>query len=194
MRKPRGYEEAMVLREYEKLELGGHVCVIKKVEETLSSTNKDMIRIYLDIAEGPQKDYYADQYRNDTRDQKKWGCIVNQVTEDKNGNTSPGFKTFIDAVEKSNPGFDQNRIWDEKFCGYFTGKLVGGVFGREQYENKSTGELKWATKCVKFRDVETVRKGVEIPADKYLKNTGSPSPFPGGNGFSAVEDDEDLPF
>ena len=72
MRKPRGYEEAMVLGEYEKLELGGHVCVIKKVEETLSRTNKDMILIYLDIAEGPQKDYYADQYRNDTRDQKKW--------------------------------------------------------------------------------------------------------------------------
>ncbi len=90
MRKPRGYEEAMVLGEYEKLELGGHICVIKKVEETLSRTNKDMIRIYLDIAEGPQKDYYADQYRNDTRDQKKWGCIVNQIVEDKNGNTSPG--------------------------------------------------------------------------------------------------------
>lgn len=77
-------------------------------------------------------------------------------------------------MEKSNPGFDHNRIWDEKFCSYFTGKLVGGVFGRKQYKNTNTGELKCATKCVKFRDVETIREGVEIQRINIWKNTGSP--------------------
>lgn len=191
MKRPNDWENTQAYGDFEPLELGGHICKIMKVEETQSRNGKDMIMIFLDIAEGEQKGYYAEQYRNDNRPNKKWGCIVYQLLEDNNGNTNRGFKTFVSAVEKSNSGFDQNAIWDEHFCDYFKNKLIGGVFGREQYEN-SKGDFKWSTKCVQFRDVETIRKGVPIPADKYLDTPNSQAPSK--NEFADMPLDDDLPF
>ena len=195
MNKPKNYDSTNAYGEWKPLELGGHVCKIMKVEETKSQTGKDMINISLDIAEGDQKDYYADQYRSSDRPDKKWGCIVYQLIEDKDGNTSRGFKTFIDSVKKSNPGFDENAIWNDRFADYFKGKLVGGVFGREQYKNQK-GEFKWSTKCVMFRSVDVVREGVEVPEDKYhkdYKNLDIQVDSPSLDDVEVVDDD-DLPF
>ena len=68
---------------------------------------------------------------------------------------------------------------------------MDGVFGREQYINQN-GELKWSTKCVQFRDVETIRKGVEVPDDKYLP--GNNNNANNNNSSVNVLDDGDLPF
>lgn len=191
MKKPNNWENTQAFGDFEPLELGGHICKIMSVEETKSRKGKDMIKISLDIAEGEQAGYYAEQYRNDNRPDKKWGCIVHQLVEDDYGNTNKGFKTFVKAVEKSNADFDQDKIWDEHFCDYFKNKLIGGVFGREQYEN-SKGDLKWSTKCVQFRDVETIRKGVPIPTDKYLDTPNSQAHSK--NDFAEMPLDDDLPF
>lgn len=195
MNKPKNYESTTAFGEWKPLELGGHICRIMKVEETKSSKGKDMINIFLDIEEGEQKGYYAEQYRNDKRTEKKWGCIVYQLIEDKDGNTAKGFKTFIDAVKKSNPGFNEDAIWNDKFCDYFKNKLVGGIFGREQYKN-SKGEFKWSTKCTGLRSIETIREGVEIPADKYHKDYTNLDISPSASDNSDFEeiDDDDLPF
>ncbi|MBO5060266.1 MAG: hypothetical protein J6C82_05065 [Clostridia bacterium] len=193
MKKPNNYDNTQSYGEFEPLELGGHICRIIKVEECISSTDKAMIRIYIDIAEGNQKDYYLKQYEADTREQKKWGCIVYQLVEDNEGNTNKGFKTFITAVGKSNSTFDESKIWDESFCTYFKNKLVGGVFGREQYQNQK-GELKWAIKCVQFRDIETIKKGVEVPEDKYLADGGPMFSMPESPIQGYNVDDDDLPF
>ena len=191
MKKPNDWENTQAYGDFEPLELGGHICKIMGVEEMKSSTGKDMIKISLDIAEGEQQGYYADQYRRDTRSDKKWGCAVYQLLENQDGNTHRGFKTFVNAVEKSNPGFDSNKIWDDNFGAHFKDKLIGGIFGREQYRNNS-GELKWSTKCVQFRDIETIKKGVEVPADKYLDTNSTPNT----NGFTEIGNiaDDDLPF
>lgn len=192
MKRPDDWENTQAYGEFEPLELGGHICRIMKVEETKSSTNMDMLKIFVDIAEGEQKGYYAEQYRRDNRPDKKWGCIVYQLLEDRDGNTNRGFKTFVNAVEKSNISFDTNKIWDEHFCDYFKDKLIGGVFGREQYKNNN-GEFKWSTKCVQFRDVETIRRGVTVPEDKYHKDyTTAAAVNPGS--FTVIDDDGDLPF
>lgn len=190
MKKPNNYETTQAYGDFTPLELGGHICKIMKVEETKSKAGNDMIIISLDIAEGDQKDYFSKQYKADTRENKKWGCIVYQLVEDKDGNTHKGFKTFIKSVEKSNKGFDSDSIWNDDFAGYFKNKLVGGVFGREQYINQN-GELKWSTKCVQFRDVETIRKGVEVPEDKYLPGNNNNA---NNNSSVNVLDDGDLPF
>lgn len=192
MRKPVDYDQVQAYGSFEKLELGGHVCTIRKVEETRSKNNNEMLRIYLDIAEGPQAGYYERQYRQDDRPDKKWPCIVYQVSHDSEGKTNKGFKTFMEAVKKSNPGFDDRTIWDEQFGERFKGLKVGGAFGREQYRNHN-GELKWATKCMQFWPVDEIRKGVEVPEDKCLEGTTSP-------GYSSVAaavpppTDDDLPF
>lgn len=166
MVKPSNYDNVQEYGEFKPLELGGHICKIMSVEETKSSTGKDMLKIFLDIAEGEQANYYAEQYKADSRADKKWGCIVYQLTEDKDGNTNRGLKTFITSVEKSNKGFTV--AWGDNFTTCLKGKVIGGVFGREQYQN-SKGELKFTTKCVSFRSADTVRAGVDVPADKLLQ-------------------------
>ncbi len=191
MKKPTDWENTQAYGDFEPLELGGHICKIMSVEEMKSRTNKDMIKISLDIAEGPQAGYFAEQYRKDNRQDKKWNCVVYQLLEDSDGNTHRGFKTFVTAVEKSNNDFNSNEIWDERFCNYFKNKLIGGVFGREQYEN-SRGALKWSTKCVQFRDVETIKNGVAIPEDKYLEGRAPASTS--DSSFQDMPLDDDLPF
>ena len=142
MEKPNNYDETQEYGDFQPLELGGHICKIMSIVETKSNTNKEMLKIFLDIAEGSQANYYANQYKSDSRADKKWGCIVNQLVKDNDGNTNRGLKTFITSVEKSNNGFTVS--WGTNFAACFKDKIVGGVFGREQYQNNK-GELKFST-------------------------------------------------
>ena len=193
MKKPTGYEEARVFGEYKPLPSDGYVCVIKQVREQYSRNGNPMIVIALDIAEGDYKGYYEQSYKADTRQDKKWGCNVYQLAEDKDGKCTSGFKTFITSVEKSNPGFQT--VWGDLFCSSLKGRLVGGLFGREQYQ-KNDGSLGWSTKCVSFRSVDTIRNGeFTVPDDKYLDEQRSAAPVQPvkNNGYVEVEDDE-LPF
>lgn len=191
MRKPNDWDSVQAYGSYKPLEPGGYICRIVKVKETKSRNGRDMLAIFLDIAEGPEADRYAISYKNDTRTTKKWGCMVYQLIEDQEGNTNKGFKTFIDAVEKSNSGFDEVQLWSEAFCAYLKGKLVGGVFGREEYIDNQ-GKKRFSTKCMQFRDVDTIRKGVEAPEDKLLADPVSQNGW--NSDFTPSTDDNDLPF
>lgn len=183
MEKPRDYDSTKAYGEFVALPPGGYVCKIQKVEESLSRSGRKMNLIYLDIAEGEYAGYYADLYDSDTRQDKRWGCIVYQLEEDKDGKCNPGLKTFHLAVEASNAGFDMDKVWGDGYCAAFKNKLVGGVFRREQYENNK-GELKWATRCFGFRSVDIIRAGIKTPEDKYLPEL---KPMPGG--ANPFEDD-----
>lgn len=195
MLKPKDYDRITAYGEFKPLELGGHICQIMQVDETQSRTGKPMLVISLDTApQDTQPGYYAEQYRADDRPDKKWGCRVFQLVYDNEGKTSKGFKTFITAVEKSNTGFQVE--WGDGFAACFKNRLVGGVFGREQYEN-SAGELKWSTKCVQFRSAEAIQNGVEVPKDKYLEGNQPNAAYSTQkhDDFTLIDDtSEDLPF
>ena len=190
MDKPRNYDIVTPYGGFEPLELGGHICKIVSVEEKLSKSGKEMLVIYIDIAEGKQRGYYRELYENDQRENKKWGCIVYQLVHDSNGDTHRGFKTFNTAVEESNEGF--KIPWGYSYCNSLKNKLIGGVFGREQYK-KQNGELAWAIKCFNFRSVETIKKGVSIPNDRPFKEENGNK---NQNTCYKEEDvdDDDLPF
>ena len=194
MLKPNNYDNTQSLGGFTPIELGGHILVIKKIEEVKSKTGKDMIKISLDTDKSDsQPNYYTDRWKNDNRDNKRWGCIVNQLILDNEGNTSKGFKTFIEVVKSSNQG-----LTDDKIFGNFPletnlkGKLVGGVFGREEYLN-SYGESKFAIKCTGFRTVQDVRDGkVEVPKDKLLAPSSN-NDASNGTDFEPAFDG-DMPF
>ena len=154
MLKPNNYDNTTAYGDYEPFEPGGHIMVIKKVEEGKSKkNNRDMLLIYLDAApEDSQAGYFADQYRNSNRsdDRKKWGCIFYQPVADNEGNCNRGLKTFITSVEESDTSFRVQ--WGDNFCKCFEGRRVGGVFQREQYKGQD-GKLRWSTKCKYFRSV-----------------------------------------
>jgi hypothetical protein len=194
MNKPNSYDTTRGYEEFTPLDPGGYVCKIKQVIETKSSTGKEMIEISLDVAEGENRGYYANQFRADTREKKKWGCIVYQLTEDKDGNCNRGLKSFIDAVTASNKEFNRDAIWGDNFANFFKDRLVGGLFHREQYENRNSGKLQWSTKCFAFRAIDVIRAGVEPPEDKPLVKKESPAYMPGSDFSDLTDSDEDLPF
>lgn len=190
MKQPTNYAGTQAYGDFKQLTIGGKILRIMGVEETQSSTGKDMVKISLDIAEGDERDYFTKAYKSDTREKKRWGCVVNQLVYDDDGKTSRGFKTFMTSVKESNAGFSE--VWGEGFAASLKNKFVGGVFRREQYENFS-GELKWAVKCHTFRSVDSIREGVGLPEDKPLVRKGAKSSFGDVSGFTEMEDSV-LPF
>lgn len=193
MEKPRNYDNTQAYGDYEPLPPGGYECTVCKVEEVKSKKGKEMLNIWLDISRGEYRNYFKDAYKSDTRDDKKWGCIVYQLTNDNNGNCNRGLKSFISCIAASNPGFDEDSIWGDKFESCFKDLSVGGVFRREQYKNRS-GKLRMSTKCFKFCPVQEAESQA-IPEDKlldsapsYMNNSGS--------ALSEVSDDDyvELPF
>lgn len=167
MNKPQGYDEAQAYTgDFEQLKLGGHICKIIGVKiEYTPTTNAEVLILALDIAEGEQAGYYQRQFDEaKKRDaQAKWKCTYRQFTQ---GNSTPYFKGMIENIEKSNQGYNfASTGFDEKTL---IGKLIGGVFGREQYEAQD-GKLKFATKCMQLRTIEAIKNGVEIPEDKLIQ-------------------------
>ena len=170
MNRPADYDKVQEYGTFTPLPAGGYVCRIMSVEETASRAGAPMIKIFLDIAEGQFKDYFANQYRANTRADKKWSysAIINQLVYDTSGNnsTNRGFKTFVTSVCESNQGF--NVAWGDGFSACFKNRLVGVLFGREEYIG-TDGKTHWSTKALNFRSVKTIRDGgFEIPADKPL--------------------------
>jgi hypothetical protein len=191
MQKPKDFDTAKAFGEFEQLPPGGYVCKIIGVEEVTSQKGSPMIKIAVDIAEGPQKDWYNDIYKNDTREFKKWPAsgIIYQVVENRDGSTNGYFKAFVDAVVESNNNFMVE--WGDKFAACFKGKLVGVIFAKEEYQ-RDDGERRWTVKPQQgYKTVKDIRKGnFKVPEDKPLT---APSGEPLPAGFSAVTD-EDIPF
>lgn len=190
MIKPNDYDTAERFRDFPKLPAGGYVCRIIKLAETKSKAGNDMIRVMVDIAEGYYEGFYFRKFREDTRSEKKWSCYFYSNVRNKDGSTNGGFKAFVEAVRESNAGFEPS--WDQDFAESFKGKLVGMVFGEEEYLN-ADGEIRDNVRPVKAKSVEAIRnKDYTIPSRrKYNSGRGELSPLP--EGFTAVDDD-DVPF
>lgn len=191
MQKPKDFDTAKAFGEFEQLPPNGYVCKIIGVEETKSSNGNPMIKIAVDIAEGPQEGWFNDIYKNDTRDAKKWppSGVIYQVVENKDGSTNGYFKSFTDTVVESNPGFMIQ--WGDEFAKCFKDKLVGVIFAKEEYQ-RDDGERRWTVKPQQgYKTVDDIRKGnFKVPEDKPLT---APSGETLPTGFSAITD-EDIPF
>lgn len=198
MQKPTGYDEAKAQGEFTPVELGGHHLVIKQVEEMQSSTGKPMIKVSFDFApEDKQPNYFAEQYKDDMRSDKKWS---NQATQyimvyGQDGKTSRNFKTFTTCVEHSNTGFTTQ--WGDNFCQQFTNKKIGGVFGEQMDyyngEEKKKRVLRWFVSSDKVADAQ-IPDMSETTAYKQYKQNGA---IASNNGdFMNIPDgiDEELPF
>lgn len=172
MNKPNFYEEAQTLGEFTPIALGGHKLTIMKVEECTTQFGNQYIKVYFDTTrDDTQPNYFAMQYRQDNRTEKKWSGVTTVFPTDNEGKTSRAFKTFCTSVEKSNSGF--KIVWGEQFCKALENKVVGGVFGEEEYYNNS-GELKTARKLFWFRSIEGIADA-DIPKKRTIDSTESPA-------------------
>lgn len=194
MIKPNDFEQVQAYSGFTPLEAGGHICKIMNVEEKKSQAGRDMIVIYLDTDKtDKQPNYFTEQYKNNSKPDKKWpnNAIVRQLVLDAEGNTNRGFKTFIEMVEKSNQGFKVQ--WGDNFAKCFVGKLIGGVFGREEWLD-NYGASKFSVKHQHFTTVEDIKRGVDVPKDKLLNPSNNNSNVLDVYGDITPVDDGDMPF
>ena len=195
MNKPNGFDETQGFSTYEVLKEGGHVLKILNIEERRSQAGNDMIVVSFDTDRtDSQPEYFKKRYDSDTRSDKKWpaGGRTYQVCTGSDGNCSKGFKTFIERVEASNPGFKVQ--WGDNFANCLKNKFIGGCFGKEEYLN-SYGESKFIVKLSGFRTVQDVKEGkVQAPKPKMLENTGNS--YNSNTGYDDITpvSDDNMPF
>lgn len=186
------YEQTKAYTDAETLPKGAYVVKIMgaTVEE---NSNGQYIKIGCDIAEGEFKDFYANQYKQDQREDKKWKCnyLLNVPKDDgtqEDGWTKRKFKTFTEALEDSNEGYHFD--WDEK---KFKGKLFGGLFNEQEFE-KNDGSVGKTVKIGKVISVQALKEGkYKMPEDKILTTTNKNS---SSDTFMNLPDsiEEELPF
>lgn len=189
MNKPNKYEETKAFAGSEPLAPGAYMCKVIGVSEMNSRGGKPMVKIALDISEGPEAGRFKERYANDDRVDKKWPCVMYQLTEDNDGNCNRGFKTFLDCLEEDNPGY--STVWGEGFCEAIKGKTIGIVFRKEQYE--FDGKLNWSCKPYSVRSISDIKEGkVKVPDDKYLKGQSGVAASAPADSFQEI--DADVPF
>ena len=175
----------------EPLPAGGYVAKIlnAKVEEYSWG---EVLVISFDIAEGEYKDFFSKQYKENTREDKKWkGNFRLTVPQESNQYFDSQKRTFgnaIWAIEESNPSF--RWAWDENAL---KGKMVGVLFRNFEWEMPD-GRSGGSTECCTFVSVEDVRTGnFKQPKHKPL-TTKAANNAPASH-FTVIADSaDDLPF
>ena len=185
--KPAGYDEVQAGGDFTPIELGGHKLIIKAIEEATASTGTKYLKVSFDTAQDDkQPNYYAEQWKKDTRDKKKWGGVAILFPTDQEGKTSKSFKTFCTSIERSNNSKIQ---WGAQFEASIVGNAIGGVFGEEEYIG-ADGNVKTARKLFWWRSTDSVADAA-IPDKRTVENTAS-----SGSEFMSVPADlvGELPF
>lgn len=175
---------------FDQLPKGAYVCKIMHLEEATSKKGNPMIKIYFDIAEGDNKDFYKKQYEADAREDKVWSYdatyYLNIPTEGCLPFITEQWDTFWANIEDSNNGFVFDG--DEKKA---EGKTFGGVFRIEQTE-ADNGNIYDHTRLAWTKVAQDIRDGKigKAPKDKLVGTEGSADDFMNVPETTA----EDLPW
>lgn len=201
MRKYRGWDNVKAAAEFEQLPPGGYICRIMGAEvkayKRRDGGTFEQLHISIDIAEGDFKDHYANEYRSQNTEDKRWKGVLRLYLPDENGSdrdredrTASILKAAIEAIEESNTGYHWD--WDER---KLKGKQIGVLFRSEEWEyNGKTG---WKTQPFKLIDVARIREGKfkvpkEKPRKKEQEKAISADDFLDNGG--EIISDSDLPF
>lgn len=194
MQQLKGFEKAKVITGgVPQLPKGGYIAKILDCKEE-SKNGYSWLAFSFDISEGEHKGHFAEQYRANTNENKKWRGIYNAFIPDESSqyyeDNLNKFKTMIANIEESNAGYHWD--WDES---KLKGKTIGVVFGEKEFETESNGII-IVTECRGIRSVECIKQSkFKMPALKTLNgapsvNTSNTS----SNAFTEIDDDDDLPF
>lgn len=163
--------------EFTLLPPGGYVCRIINAEMTKSRSGREMILLYLDIAEGEFAGYFREQTERDQKfsSDKKWtnSGIYRQLIYDNNNVCSRFFKGLLMSLEHSNPNYKVN--FEDFDPAQIVNLLIGIVYGHEEYE-KQNGDIGNRVTAKFPRDVDIIREGkFKVPELKTLDKSDKPS-------------------
>ena len=197
MRPFSNYDTTQTISARAQLPVGAYICQIFKAEEKVYSSSKGewhKLEVSFDISEGEHKDFYANDYRAQSGEDKKWKGVLrmNIPTDDgseADGWTKRSFKTNILAIEESNNGYHWD--WNEA---QLKGKTVGIVFRSEEWEYN--GKRGWRTAPFKMVPAADVKSGnIKIPDPKPLNGKAASQASTAADLSDFVEvASADLPF
>ena len=194
MQQLKGFEKAKVITGgVPQLPKDGYIAKILDCKEE-SKNGYSWLAFSFDIAEGEHKGHFAEQYRANTNENKKWRGTYNAFIPDESSQyydeNLTKFKTMIANIEESNPGYHWD--WDET---KLKGKSIGVIFGEKEFMTESNSVV-IITECRGIRSVDCINQGkFKMPALKTLNGTPSvSSASTSSNAFNEVDGDDDLPF
>lgn len=189
----KSYDDAQAYSGYARLEPGKYVLVIKDVAyiEGQNGTS-DRLRFAFDIAEGESKDYFLNQFKANTAEDKKWKGTYDlwvpvEDNSDRDNQTIRKFKTVMNDFEASNEGF--RWAWDEK---KLKGLKIGGLFREEDWA--FNGREGTSVRCYGFTSIEALATA-KLLGRKYL-NGGAAPVQTSADGFVDIPtgEESELPF
>lgn len=194
----KNYENTKALSEARKLPVGAYICKVLNAEiKTYSGKNGnfDKLEISFDIAEGEYKGFYADDYKAQRQEDKKWKGVLRLYVPTDDGSEMDElnksiFKSMTEAAEESNAGYHWD--WDEA---KLKGKAIGIMFRNEEWA--VNGKSGWKAQPFKALSVDAVKANkFTLPKDKPLKNR--PAYAAASTDLSDFEEiasgNNDLPF
>lgn len=197
MRPFNNYDTTQTISARAQLPVGAYICQILKAEEKVYSSSKGewhKLEVSFDISEGEHKDFYANDYRSQSGEDKKWKGVLRMNIPSDDGSDADNwakrsFKTNILAIEESNNGYHWD--WNEA---QLKGKTVGIVFRSEEWEYN--GKRGWRTAPFKMVPAADVKSGnVKIPDPKPLNGKAASQASTAADLSDFVEvASADLPF
>lgn len=166
---------------FEALPAGPYVA---KIVDMVDNEQREYVEVVFDIAEGPKAGYYSDDWGK----QHPYAHHFFMSYKD----TALGMlKGRLEAIQKSNPGFDPFAAWDAGRLDMFNNRIVGINLQEEEYETRS-GDIRTRLNVCQVVEAQMVRDGKVKTRDKKTLNGRSG----GGSKSSAKADvyDGDIPW
>ena len=166
--KPKDYDTTEAYTERRQLPKGGYVLKVLGAD-LKENSNGQYVQLGCDIVEGDFKDFFAQDWKAQTNEDKKWHCnyLLNLPKDDgseTDGWTKKKLKTVMLAFEASNEGYHWD--WDTDSL---KGKLIGGLFNTREYVGRDNA-IHQGTNLAQLTNVDAVRKGTyKLPKDKLIE-------------------------
>lgn len=163
---------------------GGYVL---KITDVIDEPKKEYLRIIYDIAEGPEKGRYSDEW---AKDHIYAHAFIRSYKETAYGM----FKAFLAAVDESNKTKFVEKAETGLKESQLVGKIFGAVIGEEEYKT-DLGDIKIRKYVAAVMSADRIRTGdFTVPALKPFKGKPAEGMKPAPDVTFVELNADDLPF
>jgi hypothetical protein len=137
---------------------------VARIVNMLDYESREYVEVVFDIAEGEHAGYYSDE----------WGKshpYAHHFFMSYKDSALGMLKGRLEAIAKSNPGFDPFAAWDAGRLDIFANRLVGVNLQEEEYE-RNDGETGTRLNVCQVVDAQMVRDGKVKPREKKTLGGG----------------------
>lgn len=169
-----------------KLPVGNYVAKIMKAE-----VNAGQLIISFDISEGEHKDFFTNDWKSNTRDDKKWRgttrLFIPTANDERNAFSIRQMNNLAACLEESNAGYRWD--WDES---KLKNKLIGLMY--QEQTKPINGKMVTFTACGGICTVEAARDPNTATLKPYIAKGAQNATTAYSAPAQDADDDDDIPF